>query len=165
MIAGYCPVGNYSFEIIYKKYHTFFVHYAEKTMGEELYAEDVVQDCMLTAFEQLGKLKNPKAFSSWLFTILYHGCMSAIKEQIKRRNTCDIEDYANAFSYNNTVDVEREELKQALNRLSEDDRNIVLLSVVVGLNSKEIAKITGFTAGNVRQRLSRSLSKMKRYLS
>lgn len=120
---------------------------------------------MLTAFEQLGKLKNPKAFSSWLFTILYHGCMSAIKEQIKRRNTCDIEDYANAFSYNNTVDVEREELKQALNRLSEDDRNIVLLSVVVGLNSKEIAKITGFTAGNVRQRLSRSLSKMKRYLS
>lgn len=41
MIAGYCPVGNYSFEIIYKKYHTFFVHYAEKTMGEELYAEDV----------------------------------------------------------------------------------------------------------------------------
>ena len=40
MIAGYCPVGNYSFEIIYKKYHTFFVHYAEKTMGEELYAED-----------------------------------------------------------------------------------------------------------------------------
>lgn len=48
---------------------------------------------------------------------------------------------------------------------SEDDRNIVLLSVVVGLNSKEIAKITGFTAGNVRQRLSRSLSKMKRYLS
>lgn len=23
MIAGYCPVGNYSFEIIYKKYHTF----------------------------------------------------------------------------------------------------------------------------------------------
>ena len=91
--------------------------------------------------------------------------MFAIKEQIKLRNTCDIEDYANAFSYNNTVDVEREELKQALNRLSEDDRNIVLLSVVVGLNSKEIAKITGFTAGNVRQRLSRSLSKMKRYLS
>ena len=39
MIAGYCPVGNYSFEIIYKKYHTFFVHYAEKTMGEELYAD------------------------------------------------------------------------------------------------------------------------------
>ena len=49
MIAGYCPVGNYSFEIIYKKYHTFFVHYAEKTMGEELYAEDVVQDVFATA--------------------------------------------------------------------------------------------------------------------
>lgn len=154
-----------AFCILYDNYIRKLFNYAYYKLGNSEDAEDVVQDCMLTAFEQLGKLKNPKAFSSWLFTILYHGCMSAIKEQIKQRNTCDIEDYANAFSYNNTVDVEREELKQALNRLSEDDRNIVLLSVVVGLNSKEIAKITGFTAGNVRQRLSRSLSKMKRYLS
>ena len=52
MIAGYCPVGNYSFEIIYKKYHTFFVHYAEKTMGEELYAEDVVQDVFINLLQQ-----------------------------------------------------------------------------------------------------------------
>lgn len=51
MIAGYCPVGNYSFEIIYKKYHTFFVHYAEKTMGEELYAEDVVQDVFINLLD------------------------------------------------------------------------------------------------------------------
>ena len=145
-----------AFCILYDNYIRKLFNYAYYKLGNSEDAEDV---------EQLGKLKNPKAFSSWLFTILYHGCMSAIKEQIKQRNTCDIEDYANAFSYNNTVDVEREELKQALNRLSEDDRNIVLLSVVVGLNSKEIAKITGFTAGNVRQRLSRSLSKMKRYLS
>ena len=154
-----------AFCILYDNYKRKLFNYAYYKLGNSEDAEDVVQDCMLTAFEQLGKLKNPKAFSSWLFTILYHGCMSAIKEQIKQRNTCDIEDYENAFSYNNTVDVEREELKQALNRLSEDDRNIVLLSVVLGLNSKEIAKITGFTAGNVRQRLSRSLSKMKRYLS
>lgn len=53
MIAGYCPVGNYSFEIIYKKYHTFFVHYAEKTMGEELYAEDVVQDVFTICYSRL----------------------------------------------------------------------------------------------------------------
>lgn len=150
---------------LYDNYKRKLFNYAYYKLGNSEDAEDVVQDSMLTAFEQLGKLKNPKAFSSWLYTILYHGCMSAVKEQIKQHNNSDIEDYENTLSYDNTADIEREELKQALNILSEDDRNIVLLSVVVGLNSKEIAKITGFTAGNVRQRLSRSLSKMKRYLS
>lgn len=53
MIAGYCPVGNYSFEIIYKKYHTFFVHYAEKTMGEELYAEDVYKMYLSICYSRL----------------------------------------------------------------------------------------------------------------
>ena len=44
------------------------------------------------------------------------------------------------------------------------DQNIILLSVVVGLKSKEVARITGLTAVNVRQRRSRSLAKMKRHL-
>lgn len=154
-----------AFCTLYDHYKRKLYNYAYYKLGNSADAEDVVQDCMLNAFEQLGKLKKTEAFSSWLFTILYHGCMSAVKEQIKQRNHSDIEDYKNTLSYDNSVDIEREELKQALNMLSEDERNIVIFSVVVGLNSKEIAKITGLTAGNVRQKLSRSLAKMKRYLS
>lgn len=154
-----------AFCTLYDHYKKKLYNYAYYKLGNSEDAEDVVQDCMLTAFEQLGKLKKPEAFSSWLFKILYHGCASAIKEQIRQRDSFDIEDYKNTLSYDNSVDIERQELKQALDILSEDEKNIVLLSVVVGLNSKEIAKITGFTAGNVRQKLSRSLSKMKRYLS
>lgn len=154
-----------AFCILYDTYKRKLFNYAYYRLGNSEDAEDVVQDCMLTAFEQINNLKKPESFSSWLYTILYHGCMSAIKEQMKQRNNSNIDDYQNTLSYDNTADIEREELKQALSILGEDERNIVLLSVVVGLNSKEIAKITGFTSGNVRQKLSRSLSKMKRYLS
>lgn len=154
-----------AFCTLYDTYKRKLFNYAYYRLGNSEDAEDVVQDCMLTAFEQINNLKKPEAFSSWLYTILYHGCMSAIKEQIKQRNNTNIDDYQNTLTYDNTADIEREELKQALSILGEDERNIVLLSVVVGLNSKEIAKITGFTSGNVRQKLSRSLSKMKRYLS
>jgi RNA polymerase sigma-70 factor (ECF subfamily) len=154
-----------SFCILYDNYKRKLYNYAYFKLGNSQDAEDVVQDCVLTAYEQLHKLKKPEAFSSWLFKILYFACISAIKTQIEKRNTFDIEDYENIISYDNNTDVERAELKQALDILSEDEKNIVLLSVVVGLNSKEIAKITGFTAVNVRQKLSRSLAKMKRYLS
>lgn len=120
---------------------------------------------MLTAFEQIHKLKNPEAFSSWLFRILYCGCSANIKTQISNKSNADISNYENSISYDNNLEFEREELKQALNILKTDERNIVLLSVVAGFNSKEISKITGYSSGNVRQKLSRSLSKMKIYLS
>ena len=56
------------------------------------------------------------------------------------------------------------ELADALGQLDEESRNIVLLAVVAGLTSEEIAGITGLSAGGVRSRQSRSLAKMRKYL-
>ena len=75
-----------AFCALYTAYQQKLFHYAYYKLGNVQDAEDVVQDCMLTAFEQLGMLKKPEAFGSWLFSILYHGCAGAIKEQITRRN-------------------------------------------------------------------------------
>ena len=79
-----------AFCALYTAYQQKLFHYAYYKLGNVQDAEDVVQDCMLTAFEQLGMLKKPEAFGSWLFSILYHGCAGAIKEQITRRNQSDI---------------------------------------------------------------------------
>ena len=62
------------------------------------------------------------------------------------------------------MDESKTELAQALDILSSDEKEIVLLSVVGGFTSKEISKITGLTAGSVRSKLSRSLAKMRNYL-
>lgn len=62
------------------------------------------------------------------------------------------------------MDESKTELAQALDILSSDEKEIVLLSVVCSFTSKEISKITGLTAGSVRSKLSRSLAKMRNYL-
>ena len=99
------------------------------------------------------------------FPLGYSEYCIAVVRQISNKGNADISNYENSISYDNNLEFEREELKQALNILKTDERNIVLLSVVAGFNSKEISKITGYSSGNVRQKLSRSLSKMKIYLS
>lgn len=154
-----------AFCLLYDKYKKKLYNYAYYKLGNADDAEDVVQDCVMTAFESIHQLKKADAFHSWIFRILYCGCTAAIKEQIQKRNMDDIDDYRNISSLDNEIAIEHTELKAALSILSEDEKNIVLLSVVAGLQSKEIAKISGYTAGNVRQKLSRSLAKMKRYLS
>ena len=153
-----------AFCILYDKYKKKLYNYAYYKLGNAEDAEDVVQDCVMTAFESINQLKKADSFQPWIFRILYCGCTVMIKEQMQKRNIDDIDDCRNISSIENEITIEREELKAALDILSEDEKNIVLLSVVAGLQSKEIAKISGYSAGNVRQKLSRSLTKMKRYL-
>ena len=57
------------------------------------------------------------------------------------------------------------ELSEALSQLGEEERNIVLLSIIGGLNSTEISTLTGLAPGSVRSKLSRSLAKMREFLS
>ena len=89
---------------LYEIHKRKLFNYAYYKLGNVHDAEDVVQDCMMTAFEQLNKLRKPEAFSSWIYTILYHGCVSAVKEQISRRSNSDINLYENIISYDNEAE-------------------------------------------------------------
>ena len=57
------------------------------------------------------------------------------------------------------------ELAEALSQLKEEERDIVLLSIIGGLSSTEISALTGLASGSVRSKLSRSLAKMREFLS
>lgn len=154
-----------AFTILYSRYQKKLYSYAFYRLGNQADAEDAVSDCVLSAFEQIDKLKNAEAFSSWIFRILYCCCTTAIKKQINQRHTDNIDDYENMFCITYDETDEQLELKKALAQLSDEEREIVLLSVVAGFKSREIAKINGMTAGSVRSKLSRSLAKMKNCLS
>ena len=49
--------------------------------------------------------------------------------------------------------------------LTEEERDIVLLSAVAGLTSAQIAEQTGLQPGSVRSKLSRSLARMRKHLT
>ena len=154
-----------AFSKLYGCYKDKLFRYAYYKLGNVDDAEDAVQSCLLSAYEQIGKLKKAEAFSSWIFKILSVCCANYIKEQRKRRNTDELESYSDISSPNSDRLIEETELRECLDKLSEKEREIVYLSVIAGFKSKEVAKIAGYSAGNVRTILSRSISKMKNELT
>lgn len=150
-----------AFSQLYLAYKDSLYRYAWFRLGNDDDAMDAVADTMLCAFEQIGKLKNPKAFSTYLFAIHRASCVKYQKQIIKEKNNCDLLDLENQISSN--TDFKSIELREALNKLDDSEKEIVLLSVS-GFNSKEIAKITDYTSGAVRSKLSRALAKMRKYL-
>lgn len=167
---------------VYDLYKDRMFRYAFYRLGSRPDAEDAVSECVLSMWKQIKSLRKPEAFAAWAFRILSSCCSKVIKRQIDDRKTVSIDDYraeaAAADAAANSTDAALDGgkdlgpgnadlvliLKEALENLTEEERNIVLLSIVGGLKSGEIAENTGMTPGSVRSSLSRSLKKVRGYL-
>ena len=149
---------------LYGQYKDRLYRYALYRLGDPDDAEDAVSDCVLAAWQSIGSLRSSKAFGTWIFRILSNCCASRIKELIGARENLErIYDAGNgSVSASPSLSVE---LTEALSQLKEDERNIVLLSIIGGLSSTEISALTGLASGSVRSKLSRSLTKMREFLS
>ena len=149
---------------LYSLYKDRLYRYAFYKLSNEDDAEDAVMDCVLSAFEQIGQLKNRDAFCTWIFKILYAKISKLLDAQAKLRQSEVFENKQNDISLCVDHSDLSLELKGALSKLSDDEKDIVLLCTVAGLSSKECAKLVGLSSGSVRSKLSRSLAKMRDYL-
>ena len=149
---------------LYGEYKDKLYRYALYRLGDPTEAEDAVSECVLAAWQGVGNLRSGKAFGSWIFRILSNCCASKIKEMIGTRENLE-HIYAAGTGSQSAPPSLSVELAESLAQLSDDEREIVLLSIIGGFNSTEIASMTGLASGSVRSKLSRSLAKMREFLS
>lgn len=153
---------------LYGMYKDRLYRYALYRLGDPDDAEDAVSECILAAWKGIRSLRNTSAFGAWIFRILYTCCMKHIRDAVNLRdNLAGIyEKDLGSRSASGSEDVALSvEIAEALSQLSDDDREIVLLSASAGLTSSEIAAITGMNPGTVRSRLSRSMARMREFLT
>lgn len=157
---------------LYSLYSARLYRYAFYRLGNETDAEDAVSECVLAAWKQISQLREPDAFTAWIFRILSGCCGRLIRQQIRQRKQTEEQTQqqmvqAGAGTGPSGPDSDNDTwliLQEALEQLPDREREIVLLSAVGGLTSAEIAEMTDLTAGSVRSALSRSLKKVRGYL-
>ena len=150
-----------AFASLYMLYRDSLYRYAYFKLGNGSDAEDAVSACIVAAYENIGDLRVESAFKAWIFRILYRCCCALVKEQIKAL------DYAGEEAIDRLPYTDggiSPELSEAFGVLSRQDRDIVLLSVIAGYSSFEIASIMSLKPSTVRSRLKRGLSKMRNFL-
>ena len=150
-----------AFASLYALYKDDLYRYAYFRLGNADDANDAVSSCVTAAYEGIYKLRAAGAFKGWIFKILYYSCGKLIADRQQQHNRADVEELDRLPSQEDHLSPE---LQEALASLGETDREIVLLGVVAGYNSKEIASMLGFNASTVRSRQARALAKMKAFL-
>jgi RNA polymerase sigma-70 factor (ECF subfamily) len=132
-----------------------------KNLRHEEDARDVVQ----TAFEKMWRNREDVDASkskSYLFTVAYHQMIDHIRK-VKRIQLKE--------EFNDTTKVQdkpmhnlKKVLEEALDRLSETQRSLVLLKDYEGYSYEEIGKITGLNESQVKVYLHRARIQLKNYL-
>lgn len=144
---------------IYKELYRFALYMTRHTQD----AEDAVSEAIISAFENLNRLKKEESFKSWMFTILGNQCKQMVKKEQKenlKRIETEPEKGGAEPDYAQWHDVRR-----AFAELDEEERMIVAFSVFGGYRSEEIARMMDKNAATVRSRKSRALEKMRSALS
>ena len=147
----------------YSKFYNEFYRYAFYFMGNADDAEDAVSEAVTLAFSKFESLRERDKFKYWFLRILQNVCKTALK----KRSGAPLPLYNSDDTAIDVPDTGLAEmdvsaaLRQLLDRLKPDDKSIVLMSVLSGYSSEEIAQALGMTAVNVRVRLFRALGSMR----
>jgi len=123
-------------------------------------ADDVVQETMLRAFRGLESLQNEAAVKSWLLRIARREHARVYER--KRLETRDIDDltYGEAAMIATVDDTDVADMRRAILQLDDDYREPLVLQVLMGLTTEEIAQTMGIRQGAVLTRLHRARRKL-----
>ena len=131
-------------------------------------ARDVVQDTFIRLYQQ-DRDKVSRGLKTWLFTVCRNRALDILRKE-KRMVELDDEAAVRIRSSDAGPDDATDwdervgQVMQALDRLSENQREVIRLKFQQGLSYKEISEVTNLSTGNVGFLLHTGLKRLRTFL-
>ncbi len=137
------------------------------------HAEEIVQEAFVRAFHYLDSFQNRSNFYTWLYRIALNSRRTYLS---KHQGTLQLESVGEQASqiWTKAQDSpagraerleERSQVREALQRLGDQQRTILMLREFDGLEYRQIAEIMDLNMGTVRSRLARARARLKQELT
>ena len=149
------------FDRIVAVFYMDMYRYAAWLSRDKSIAEDVVQEALLRAWKSLDALREDAAAKPWLLTIVRRE--NARYFERRRLETVDIDNLTASQSamLAEVPNEELDDLRESIYGLDDDYREPLVLQVLMGYSTSEIAELMGLKQGAVLTRLHRARLKLK----
>ncbi|MEX2462378.1 MAG: RNA polymerase sigma factor [Paenibacillaceae bacterium] len=139
-----------AFTLLMERYKDHVYRYAYGMLGDAMEAEDVAQETFIKAYYALSKLENEAAFGSWLTQIMSNICFDRHKK--KKMKFSELNDLV----YENKTEQQqlRLSLTEAIQKLSLEHREVILLKDVQGYSYDEMSEMLQIPLGTVKSRMN-----------
>lgn len=147
------------FMTLYKPVHAQFERFCKARAYGEMDYKDLMQETITVAFDKFDTLRNQETFLNFLFGISIR-VLSNVNRKIHEQRWSD--DFNFQQSTYNSIEkqLEVEDLYKALGKISEQQREALILFEISGFSIKEIASIQDSSEDAVKKRLSRGRTEL-----
>jgi RNA polymerase sigma factor (sigma-70 family) len=164
--------GDYSpASEIYDRYSGRIYNFAFRFLKNAEAAEDAVQEVFVKMMRHANQFNGDAKLSTWLFSITANWCRDYLrKADNKNKENADVlvslPTPSELAPDRNLERRENEQLvRKALDALTSEQREAILLSRYQGLSYAEIAQIAGCSEGAVKTRVFRAMETLKKTLA
>lgn len=164
-----------AFNVLVERYQRTVYNLCLRMLASEQPAEDATQDTFIAAYKSLASYRGG-SFRSWLLRIGTNCCYDEMRRRKARPSSSldaarddeersfDVADpTASLEGHAEQVEL-RSAILQALGSLPDDQRLVIILCDVQGLDYAEIAVVTGASLGTVKSRINRARGKLRELL-
>lgn len=167
---------DHAFSSLVDKYKKQVHALAWRIVDDYHIAEEITQDAFLKAYTELGTLREPQCFGSWMYVITRRCCLAWQRKKRVQTESLDhlqendneqleaavYADYIVEEKERTIADAQRTVVKKLLAKLQESDRTVMTLHYLGEMSCSEIGKFLGVSANTIKSRLRRARQRLKR---
>jgi len=153
-----------AYNVLVSRWEKRVFNYLLRLVGNREDALDLSQDVFLKAYQNLRKLDDPAKFSGWLFRIAHNEAYSLLRKPRPEGEMGIEPKTAEASGRMFPMELSLA-VQSALKRLSDDQREAVLLKVYQGFKFEEMAEILDCPVSTIKSRLYTALDLLKETLA
>jgi RNA polymerase sigma factor (sigma-70 family) len=157
-------------EVLVRRYYKVIFAYLYRKTSDYHTSLDLTQETLIKMMKSLSTYKAQGKFTHWLIIIAvnvsrdYYRSNQYRDQQMGTINNTVLDEAANNIEDLLSQKLERMQIQNALQELSEDQREAVVLRFYHDLKVREIAEVTCSNESAVKSRLFQGLAKLKRIL-
>ena len=155
---------------LYNQYCDGMFVVAKRFVKDSFEAEDIVQEAFIKAFMKLHQYKAEVTFGAWLKRIVINKSIDLLKS--KKQELLELDevhmkvvdtDYEDEWLVDDAITID--EVKDAINRLPDKYKFVVMMFLIEGYDHQEIAEVLNISETASRTQLSRGKTKLKELLT
>jgi len=153
-----------AYNILVSRWEKRVFNYLLRLVGDREDAMDLSQEVFLKAYQNLGKLQDASRFGPWLFRIAHNEAFSHLRR--KRPEVALPSGPAGEIAGPRAEPLELTlAVRGALGRLSEDQREAIVLKIYQGFKFEEMAEVLDCPVSTVKSRVYAALDVLKQTLA
>lgn len=146
--------------LLYERYAGMLARLATRLLGSRSDGEDVVQDLFVALPEWLVGYREGGRLAGWLRRSAVNLALKRMRTVRRRREEGMSDEVPVASRHSGAGDGQH--IRQAVDRLPDDLRAVVILKVVEGYSHAEVAALLGISRGASEVRLSRAMDRLRK---